>query len=245
MKKFLVLLLIFTFSIQGFSQENKKTKIISHKWGNPTSMDMAFKFISADRKPRSLYVKIGDSYTPISATTSFSLGQTFSLPAEKKLNLYTMEIVDGTEVFSNAISVDIGDMRDFVLGLFEANGKLSYKVVDISLDKMPIGTVSVVNMQPFPVGVQAGKRNIVLRFYEYTTTNPSKTSGKYASLKLPVYSLQNPKLPKLLLNGDMEFKAGTERMVIYIFGVKERNPFAAYDEASSQIYTLSDKGLRQ
>jgi hypothetical protein len=244
MKK--ILSIFFAFICLGplFSQNGlpKNTKVkLNHTWTKPIAGDMMFYLHSADKKPRSFFLNIKDMYVPVHTATGYSIGTYYALPKSGKLALYSREMKDGLEIFTPVITIDTNGLNDFVVGLFEANGKLGYKVLDLSLEAMPIGSASVVNMHAIPLGISMGKGKGRIGFYNKVTQN-STASGEYGRGYIEVYSLQNPKKPEVLWPGDMRYQAD-ERLILFFFGSKiKASPFP--DESDDQINIIANKGPR-
>ncbi len=242
MKKFLIAF-IFIFGFTFLFAQPKPQINRQYTWPKPTANDMVFYFLSADKKPRELFVLINKEYVPLRTETGYGLGRNYTLPKSSNIVFFSHKLKDGEDVFTREIAVDTNGLIDFALGLFEVEGKLHYKLLDMSLEAIPVGATSVINMQPIPIGVKTLSNAGRLGLYEkITQVSDRQDESKYGHGHIEVYSLQNPRKPGLLWPGDFRY-IRAERMMLFVFGVKiKTSPYA--DESDGQLVPMADKGPR-
>jgi hypothetical protein len=259
-KKTLCMLAICLLTVSSsFAQEEVVGKDApeNFSWAPPTDDELGFRFISLDGKERQYYVMKGDFFAPVEMSGR-NIGRLYSTKKVKTLVFYDRFPLEdpafkGKARYVPALTVSTQDSSDLIIGIFTANGRLHGRGIDISLNKMPLGSFSVVNLNPSPMGFAVAKKPVRLSFFQ-SYTYVASTSKKYASVPFDIYEIKNSP-PKLLESKKSNYRTN-ERTIAFAFNISEIKgsvgSFAGdlgLDNAPSSsikqdILFLTDKGPR-
>lgn len=124
-------------------------RLLKNKGGNKfylfTSLKDDFKF----------YVKMGETYIPISASKG-SLGQVYTMTGGN-IPLYSKSIIEGKEVFNVVTTLDFpSGSQEAIFSLSGNNDNVSVKVYDTSIKSIPNDSFCIINLSKKKLGVLAG-----------------------------------------------------------------------------------------
>lgn len=230
-------------------------------WSAPGDAETGFKLISLDSESRKLYVQKGDFFAQVEMRPR-SLSQLYSTAKGDKITFYRREELEkpkeGYAMYVPVISVDTKSSSDVFLAFYQKrSGELLAACVDVSLDAMPIPSLSVINFSPYRVGIQLGGRHYALNVFQNRTL-PLSSSGSRSSCvgTVKFFSLKNPKSPSYIEQKSYSFWS-YERVMVVVFSQKEASTtpvFAAFNPAkrdtkggtstSSEVLVLTNKGPR-
>ena len=193
-------------------------------WGAPGGNDVSFRILSLDNSGRTFYVNKGDFFAPITTSTR-SIGALYFVPKGKEIRFYRRiedaALGKGRARYVQDLSVSTGGSSDILIGCYARGGSLSAAAVDISLDKMPIGTFSAVNLSPTPVGIAFGKKAIKLNTFSSTTAQPdSQARGMFVQS----FDLKDSKTPRLVSESRYSFGQNERAMLIFFMSPQADDP---------------------
>lgn len=225
------------------SRDLPKTRVnAGYSWPMAGSGDMDFRLVSVDGVRRGFYVSVGDSYVPVQTADPNSLGKNYVLPLSKVINFCERKVVDGAEVFEPVLRVDTGGLSDFIVAVFQRDGRLHSRTVDLSLENMPLGTMNFVNMQPHPIGLLVGKKPKAMRMLDHFKKPLKNSGGRFLFEYVSVYDLRNPSSPKMFYGTQFRFSEN-QRAVIFLMGLKKtENSLENHD--MQQFVEMCDRGPR-
>ena len=192
----------------------------NYSWPSPSANDMVFQFVAMDGKARRFYVAINDFYVPIRTAGRNSLGSAYVLPKSKLIKLCERRIEDGKEFFDPIATIDTKGFTDFIAGIFPSGEGLKTSVVDISLDAMPVGSMNIVNLQPYQLGIKISGNTSSLKMFGHMSKNLRNSQGRFLT-EFPIfYDLRDPKRPKVFYSRQFRFAKDT-RSILYVMGLRK------------------------
>mgnify|MGYP000008138862 CR=1 FL=1 len=249
LKKFGVFCLFFvalTLSLLGQEAQSGAAVLTGQdapadfKWTPANENQASYGLLSLDGKDRQFYVDTGTFFAPVKASASRDLYTRYTSKPVKELKFYDRKQDGKTVYFNEVFSVNVEDLRDFIVLIFaNEEGKILAKAVDISLKKMPLASLSVVNVSPYKLGLAADKSFAKLDPFESYSKKFSGDADEIKVCTLRMYDLKNPKAPKLLLTKSYSFWT-TKRIVVFFFELP-RMENASERPASLVMY---DRGPR-
>lgn len=230
-------------------------------WSLPGDTETGFKLISLDSERRKLYVQKGDFFAQVEMRPR-SLSQLYSTAKSDKITFYTRKELEkpkeGYAMYVPVISVDTNSSSDVFLAFYKKrSGELFAACVDVSLEAMPIPSLSVINFSPYRVGVQLGGRHYAMNVFQSRTLPLSSSGGRSSCIgTVKFFSLKDPKKPSFIEQKSYSFWS-YERVMVLVFNQKEASTtpvFSAFNPAkrdnkggastSSEVLVLTNKGPR-
>ena len=212
-------------------------------WTAPKAEEMSFRPISMDGENHVFYMKRGDFFAPVKFVATRAISAKYPAEVSEKLDFYTRHMEGEKPIFTPAFSVKTDKLKDAIIAIHKSDsGVLRSACVDISLDKMPLGSFSVVNMSLAKMAFGLEDRHFVLQPFSSRSVAFSSEEPEIKSATLRTYDLSDKKAPKLLLSKTYNFWTD-RRMVVFVF---ESPKFTGEDFNDSNIPTtvLHDKGPR-
>lgn len=184
-------------------------------WRDKKDEKYSYRLLSMDGMKRVYYVKVGDEFAPIEASTARSLDSLF-YSANPNVVFYTRRIDGKDSLFSPVLTVNIGgEKEDVVICLAEKDGQLVSNVIDISAKNLPAGVFAVVNLSNKPFGVSIDKK--LLRVEPFGIAKQAfSPSEEIEEIPFKFYILG--KKPKLAFERYFSF-ATSQNLTMYVFDV--------------------------
>lgn len=187
------------------------------KWLPASEDQISYALLSLDGKERTFFVDTGTFFAPVKASARRDLYTKYTSKPAKTLKFYTRKQEGKQVFFSEIFSADIENLKDFILVISETgDGKILVKAVDISLSKMPLSSLSVVNLSPYNLGLSADKSFAKLNPFESFCKKVSSDTEEIKACTLRMYDLRNAKSPRLLLTKTYSFWT-SKRIVVFFF----------------------------
>ena len=255
------MVLMFAFECAAAEEIVGKDAPANYTWANPGESDMSFRLISLDSENRKLYVAKGDIFAPVEMRPR-SFSQLYSVAKKDEITFYTRKELEkpkeGYALYVPVISVNTNSSSDVYLAFGKnRSGKLLAACVDVSLEAMPIPSLSVVNLSPYRVGIQLGGRLYSMNVFS-SRTLPLAPSEKRSSRvgKVKFFNLKDPKSPSFIEQKSYSFWS-YERVLVIVFNQKDavKVPvFAAFNPSKrkndgamssmSDVLVLTNRGPR-
>ena len=261
-KTMLCCLALFSISL-CFAEEGVvgKDAPANFSWSAPSDNEMGFKLISLDSERRKLYVQKGDFFAQVEMRPR-SLSQLYSTAKGDKITFYTRQELEkpkeGYAMYVPVISVDTNSSSDVFLAFYKKrSGEMLAACVDVSLEAMPIPSLSIINFSPYRIGAQLGRRHYALNVFQ-SRTLPLSSSGERSSCvgTVKFFSLKNAQKPSFIEQKSYTFWS-YERVIVVVFNQKEAATtpmFSAFNPAkrenkggastSSEVLVITNKGPR-
>lgn len=254
-------LLFSVFECMAAEEIVGKDAPANYVWPSALETDMTFRLISLDSENRKLYVLKGDFFAPVEMRPR-SFSQLYSVAKKDEITFYTRKELEkpkeGYALYVPAITVNTNSSSDVYLAFGKnKSGKLLAACIDVSLNAMPIPSLSVVNLSPYRVGIQLGGRLYSMNVFSSRTLPlaPSeKRSSRVGTVKF--FNLKDPKSPSFIEQKSYSFWS-YERVLVIVFNQKDaiKVPvFAAFNPSKrknngsmsslSDILVLTNKGPR-
>ena len=246
MKNFLKVLYIAAAFVAGSCHAQTlssafKTKVNSeYSWPQATDAHQTFHFVSVDGKQYKFYLAISDFFVPIETAAQNSLGVVYVIPKSKTIKLYERKVEDEKEIFNPVATIETNGTADFVAGIFQSGENFVIRIVDISLENMPLGSMNIVNLQPYPIGIKIGNASQVLKMFGHYKKSFNNSKGRLFTEVVNIFDLRNPKSPKQFYSTQFRFPKDS-RSITYLGGLK-KTQFEDVDRA--QFISVSDRGPR-
>lgn len=233
--------LVFTWVLPAFGAESEgEDAPADFKWQLAKEDQLSYGFLALDGKDRTFYVNMGTFFAPVKASASRDVYSRYVSNQSKQIKFYTRREEEKKVFFNEAFSVDVEGLKDFIIVIMESEeGKILAKPIDISLKKMPLASLSVVNLSKYNLGLAADKTFAKLDPFETFSKKYGSDKEEIFASTLKMYSLKNPKSPELLLTRTYSFWT-SKRVVIFYFDMP------AVDNYGSKPtnVTMYDKGPR-
>lgn len=234
---------------------------VNFSWSAPADGEMSFKLISLDSERRKLYVQKGDFFAQVEMRPR-SFSQLYSTAKGDKITFYTRTELEkpkeGYAMYVPVISVDTNSSSDVFLAFYKKrSGELFATCIDVSLEAMPIPSLSVINFSPYKVGIQLGGRHYAMSVFQSRTLPLSSSGGRSSCVgTVKFFSLKDPKKPSFIEQKSYSFWS-YERVIVVVFNQKEAATtpvFSAFNPSkrdkpggastSSEVLVLTNKGPR-
>jgi hypothetical protein len=246
MKKFLIFLFVAAFFTASFCHAQTfssafKTKVNSeYSWPQATDAHQTFHFVSVDGKRYKFYLAINDFFVPIETAPRNSLGIVYVIPKSKTIKLYERKVEDEKEIFNPVATIETNSTADFIAGIFPSGEALATRIVDISLENMPIGSMNIVNLQAYPIGIKIGNTSQMLKMFGHYKKSFNNPKGRLLTEVVNIFDLRNPKTPQQFYSTQFRFPKDS-RSITYLTGLK-KTQFEDVDR--TQFISVSDRGPR-
>ena len=212
-------------------------------WSAPKDGEMSFRPISMDGESHMFFMKRGDFFAPVKFEATRAVSEKYPADISEKIYFYTRKMEGDKPIFTPAFSVKTGGLKDAIVAIHKSDsGVLRSACVDISLEKMPLGSFSVVNMSLAKMAFGLEKLHFVLPPFNSKSVEFSSSEPEIKSATLRTYDLRDKKAPKLILSKTYNFWTD-RRMIVLVF---EPPKFTGEEFTDSNIPAtiLHDKGPR-
>ncbi|MBR4597928.1 MAG: hypothetical protein IKO42_05995 [Opitutales bacterium] len=194
--------------------ETRGKEAANFSWDSQKDQKYSFCLLSMDGLKRAYYVKVGDVFAPIEASTARSLDTMF-FSDTSNIVFYTKRVDGKDTLFNPVLTVGIGNKEDVVICLAERDGALVSNVIDISAKNLPAGVFAVVNLSNKPFGVAIDKK--LLRVEPFGMVKQAFTpNDEIEEVPFKFYILG--KKPKLAFERFFSF-ATSQNLTMYVFDV--------------------------
>ncbi|MBR6388933.1 MAG: hypothetical protein IKS15_02295 [Opitutales bacterium] len=184
-------------------------------WRDKQGDKYSYRLLSMDGMKRTYYVKVGDFFAPIEASSARSLDSLFYSDSPN-IVFYTRRVDGKDTLFAPVHTVNIGgEKEDVVICLAERDGSLVSNVIDISAKNLPAGVFAVVNLSNKPFGVSINKK--LLRVEPFGIAKQAfAPSEEIEEIPFQFYILG--KKPKMAFERYFSF-ATSQNLTLYVFDV--------------------------
>lgn len=194
-------------------------------WKKPTPKEAEFRLIALDQKPYTLYIKKDSFFAPVSVAGR-SLSQMYPINPTDELVFFIRkqmpELPKGQSMYIPVGKLQLNKCMDSIVAVYVAGGKLGVSFIDISLSKMPIGSITFVNIYPSTLSVSLGKIPFRLDFMQTKQfAGVSSDNGlKQNNFTLKTYNTLKGKLDEVSSDGYTFWS--DERMIVMIYEQKKK-----------------------
>ena len=210
------------------------------KWQRADENQLSYGILSLDGKERSFYVDTGTFFAPLKASASRDVYSRYVSNPTKRIKFYTRRQEEKKVFFDEAFSVEVEGLKDFMIVIMENDsGEILAKTIDISLEKMPLASLSVINLSHHNLGLSADKTFAKLDPFDSFSKKFASDTEQILASTLKMYDLKDPKSPQLLLTKTYSFWT-SKRVVVFFFELP-RTENASERPASLVMY---DRGPR-
>ena len=210
------------------------------KWQLAKENQLSYGLLALDGKDRTFYVNAGTFFAPVKASAARDVYSRYVSNPSKQIKFYTRREEDKKVFFNEAFSVDVDGLKDFIIVLMESDaGEILARPIDISLGKMPLSSLSVVNLSRHNLGLAADKTFAKLDPFDTFSKKYGSDKEEILACTLKMYSLKDPKSPELLLTRTYSFWT-SKRIVILYFDM----PTADNTSGRPTNVTMYDRGPR-
>ncbi len=210
--KFICVFLGLSLSLHFLSAQTEeigKDAPKNFSWTKPLATELAFKLMNLDGANRTVYVKKADFFAPVTGSAR-DFSSEYGVAKAASLTFYARKVdpqlPEGTARYIPLLTVNTFDSLDILVATYQKGNTLEGSSLDISLNAMPIGFLTIINLSPAPIGIKADKKLLKLGFFQ--TYKIAGYGGKTNSLgvSLEIYNLKA---------ADLTVPAESNRYVFY------------------------------
>lgn len=239
--KFLALVFFGFISALNAEPMAGKDAPADFRWQPATDKQSSFSILALDGKDRTFYVDMGAFFAPIKASGGRDLYTKYAGKIGEELKFYNRKEDGKIVYFTEAFSAKTDKLKDFIIALYpKADGTLAANCIDISLERMPLASFSVVNISPFYLGLAADKTFAKLEPFKSFSKKFDNSKIEILTCTLKMYDLKKPSNPRHLMTKTYSFWT-SKRTIVLFFDMPE-----GYTEDGSKPSNviLYDKGPR-
>lgn len=187
------------------------------KWQRAAENQLSYGILSLDGRERSFYVDMGTFFAPLKASANRDVYSRYVSNPTERIKFYTRRQEEKKVFFEEAFSVDVEGLKDFMIVIMENGaGEILAKTIDISLEKMPLASLSVINLSHYNLGLSADKTFAKLDPFDSFSKKLASDGEQILSSTLKMYDLKNSGSPRLLLTKTYSFWS-SKRMLVFFF----------------------------
>lgn len=240
-KFFLTIVLILSTFLLNAQPIVGKDAPEDFKWSAATEKQASYAILSLDGKDKTFYVDTGMFFAPVKISGSRDIYTRYSSKITDELKFYTRKQDGKTIYFTEAFKVDSKGLKDFVIVIFpEKDNEFLAKAIDISLEKMPLASLSIVNLSPYKLGLAADKSFAKLDTFKSYSKKFNSSKEEILACTLKMYDLKNADAPRHLTTKTYSFWT-SKRIVVMFFDL----PRGADGQSQSSHIVMYDKGPRK